>query len=1845
MGSLKVVKKVLVLITVFLVFFGCLISSFRIPVSAEGSNSRVQTNIKWAQEQSFQDMNVEDLGNMTYDDLKMIGVFLSNFYVPYSTGIGKSTDEDSVKESMIDALVKQCNFNKDVAEALVPMIWTMVLDTAQPLKIGVLEPDGDSNKLKLVTQRDGKALEIYTGDKKLTKDGENGEGFEANLYTFLLCASGSMNEDGQRMNAQFAGSWEGKDGGYNDEANKNAVRTELQKDENKQKHKGYKTFALYWDDADEKRVVWSNTLAAAGTYHANIFTASALTYGILNDNLNYNNGMGGDALFSVQYEDFSSFAPEQRSKAFITNAKLYVDCFGDIFVDNGVNQYVILPACENAYAWYNYDEGVESAGKYINLVNLFKLGEIANKHITYEPQTTTAPATTTVTTTTTKAKTTAKDANSADSADDGLPSAGVKHNPLGVNDLSYSVYTGDQSLFNLDCFRLYRGSSDMKVDKDLGPWGEGDETTTLRDWMWDGGEGEGYFAKVSSAEEAAFFAWDTYDYHFDWSSTSGYYTKINKKGYDPLLYKGAFQDMAMIENVGEFKKATSISSAISTIDIFNPDGSMIGEGLFGNSTNFTSVTADNAVTTLSGSKSKQYLVSIFLSYVFAFYDTRSGADRVVSWAYNADAFPKVSNAIDWSNIEIESDALQNELMSILYYFMHPSKGIELVKQWFKNKVSGILVGWHEDMVGAAGGVSTSGSTRYIGFAGYVTIPNLSDLAWTDWLLSQYDSLVVYFIILIMVVMLGYVMIGSLTLQRALTGVVIFAICAYLPPKIIDTTVNISNTVCDSIYSSKFTYWALAQHYQYQSEIDAAVKSNDEQQYLATIFEQQAENASNDYAVVTLKWQCPKKDNYLSEVKKEVNKATGNPDIFKWVSSLASSQISGESFTEAANNLYLYRSYTDVAAYSKALFKNCAGEDTSFAESIYTDKKIIGTAGQSGVGINSGYGGDYSTGLSSSELVGRVNDLLSEGSYVFKYITSSSGGRDISTERLRRTAVNNGFIFKPVLNNPDNILGCKHIFLPIVSRTVAKSIVFGDTPDAILSSSLAGMVSDPDEGSWSISAWADSTFEGRNTSGVSVETQFRDLLIGIPKQSYNTTLRMLNNGMICDPKTGDSKDVSSVDNTPLVTLDAYGLMSFGCYTESPYYYFSTNLSDQLELLKTKNSKYEGDTYKDLFLLPNSAYFYNNDVIGTNANAGDKIGEGEMRDFMDMRSLFSVIIPYLNRANQVVVDWDNTHGLWMYDDVELKFGSNNEILLPDEINPDLWQKEATDKQLTGDALEEYLGSKEDILYKYWHNANVAQLLNMYTPWVDTMYSCKYAEPENIYVAGNKFRVEDPLDPKTYCKLDSNGKIVEGREMIFSRSEMVYYGLREDDLTQVERNIIKMYDNVYEALLPLMDYYNFGNDVLNVGAAMLETFEFNKIFSESNPFGEDYTLYPQSYELKNFSYDAFLRLILAETTGEDIAASYEEDGSMYMTIVKNSSILTGIMFILVDLLAVYAIPALKLFFLLAIFALSVLVILCATIKLDISLPRVLWKSLVSPLLKFLAISVGMALAVSLFMSNGNTAVTGRGGFTISLGDPVMVLIVMLLINAIVLVLYYKTVKKVFSDCVRYAKAVAQSFTGMIGGIVAKGTDVLKAGKARVTPETVGVGGVGSAASRGLGNISRKAKAVGSNSGGSSGLKSAAFGAMAGAAAGTAAAMKAAGSKVGGAAKAGAGAVRDRTSAEGRLNKYNKKIDRYKAQDERREERKRKIDSANEVLNNENAYGFAKFMAKGRLGVNNFATKASNKRDRITEGLTGTSRDKRREAVVNKQAKYMKRVEVKTERLKSTAKMNRLKRNAKRR
>jgi len=213
------------------------------------STDRLAVNIKWAQNKGFEDMLDEDLSGYTSEDLRMIGVFLSNFYSPFSTCIGKSdtTGAEETMKNMVDALTDQCNFEQDVAEHFVKLIWDMSSETVKPLYFAKINDN--------VSGKDSAG--DYAGDKNiiesehLVKDisvnnivTPNADGLvEATMYNFLLFTAGSLG-DSQPL-ADFTKDYGGVD------------------DYDADIHSGFKSFAMFWqDDAKKDHIVWSNTVGS-----------------------------------------------------------------------------------------------------------------------------------------------------------------------------------------------------------------------------------------------------------------------------------------------------------------------------------------------------------------------------------------------------------------------------------------------------------------------------------------------------------------------------------------------------------------------------------------------------------------------------------------------------------------------------------------------------------------------------------------------------------------------------------------------------------------------------------------------------------------------------------------------------------------------------------------------------------------------------------------------------------------------------------------------------------------------------------------------------------------------------------------------------------------------------------------------------------------------------------------------------------------------------------------------------------------------------------------------------------------------------------------------------------------------------------------------------------------------------------------------------------------------------------------------------------------------------------------------------------------------------------------------
>lgn len=1050
---------------------------------------------------------------------------------------------------------------------------------------------------------------------------------------------------------------------------------------------------------------------------------------------------------------------------------------------------------------------------------------------------------------------------------------------------------------------------------------------------------------------------------------------------------------------------TSGSDTINSIDVITESG--LSDKV---KTKFSS---GSVTTTNSGSGGSEFssrlnisqsdndiMRNILLTYVYAYANrnetTYDQAKCQVDMKFN-DVFPTVENQITW--VVNSTDTKSEEVLSMVYYFLHPTEGLSYFATWIKNKISAMIVGWHEDIVGNTDSNSTTGMTQYLGMTGYATVPTLSDISWVSFLLDNYQTIVVWLVMLIVIVLVCYVLTGDMTPLRAIIGVALFSFLALIPPFAINTVVNLINNASESIYSEKFNYWAVTQTKTYVDSVSTTTSSNQGESdefltsLLATSAATQGDNSEGFYSGVRVKWMTPKRNNeFLGMHDRLANslEGAGFNSIISILTNAGKAAAQDEEFLSDTNLTYLYRDYLDIYKYGSV-----TGNVALYVDSSNSDKRVSENNGD----VYNMYDSSY------NDIVWRWYSDTSYGA-TGSAITYSSGlrfGEMVNVANL--TNVSNA------LNDLDSNTYMDLGFLPSVNNNPTEGYISLNSHRNVYYLLRARNAV--------ASLQNAKKFVAENyRNGLDIS---RTTLYGKYLGDYNLGIGYLAAGTL---QSGGETKADDLNDESL------GSMFFSMYSESPYYYFSYWLRDVLNsqgymYSKTRPSSSTG-MMKDLLLSDKQSFFYNLEDA-----SGD--GYGELRDFTNMHDFFYFVLPILQLGVDAVDEFDDYYGMYMYDDVSLSWQHNSGTFIYDGVtyNDDSagWAKCKNAVFGSGEYTDEQK-------YKLWHNFNVMTLFNIYTTWLDTMEDCGYADAETIQIAGTKYLVENPLDPTSYFKLDSTGMtIAEGRPMIFSRSEMRYYGLTEADLTGVEQNIIKFQDAVYKDAIDLMNYYTFDDETLLHSLAMIMTFDFNKSFSETNLIGSDYVMYPQNYELKAFTYDAYLRQIVANSSGDSLM-SQNIDGtneSIYRRVLKKTSISFGIVLLANDAVATYAIPALRLFFLILIFVMSVLMITSAALGIPkdngMSMIGVVWKSLLQPLVAFLLTSVAFAWLISLFMGTGANNVVSSD-LNISLGDPTMALLVILVLNCLVLWLYFKIVKQCFKDMKGYLQSVVNSISGAVTG-----------------------------------------------------------------------------------------------------------------------------------------------------------------------------------------------------------------------
>lgn len=468
-----------------------------------------------------------------------------------------------------------------------------------------------------------------------------------------------------------------------------------------------------------------------------------------------------------------------------------------------------------------------------------------------------------------------------------------------------------------------------------------------------------------------------------------------------------------------------------------------------------------------------------------------------------------------------------------------------------------------------------------------------------------------------------------------------------------------------------------------------------------------------------------------------------------------------------------------------------------------------------------------------------------------------------------------------------------------------------------------------------------------------------------------------------------------------SLDKLAEYQFLLYTESPFYYIFNNFGDNGTLTDTDGA------YKTYVLSEGNI---------TSSDTINDDGEPAVVDYVDFEGFFKYVLPYMRQTTDVVTDYDKLYGMNLYSTIV-------------DAKSDL----ATLKD-----NEKYKGD----LQKIWHNEMVSRLWNMYSPWVDLMEECKYAQSDTFTTMVDgvqiKATVEDPLNPASYKKMKFVDGKWYGREMVFGEEQMLKAGLRYDQLSRVEKKIYDVLKDSTSDIYNLLNYYTYDNQVLTTSAAMSILFNFNKEFSENKIIGDAKTLYPQGYALGNFSYDSYLRMALINSTGMNLVGGSLDNQGVYATVIDNTNSFVGLLMCLNDILAIYVLTNLKVFFVVAILILGILSILCCITVDEYKVIKTFKDSVIIPCLKFLAMSVVHAFIAGLLMGNSQNNIIKNTTNSSNVTDPVGILLVLLVVHIVFVVLYFKLGLKMVSDMT----SMALNVIGNVGGAIAQlGTNLVSA------------------------------------------------------------------------------------------------------------------------------------------------------------------------------------------------------------
>lgn len=814
---------------------------------------------------------------------------------------------------------------------------------------------------------------------------------------------------------------------------------------------------------------------------------------------------------------------------------------------------------------------------------------------------------------------------------------------------------------------------------------------------------------------------------------------------------------------------------------------------------------------------------------------------------------------------------------------------EYKSNWLIRTINSMLLSIHNAIVGFDSGSDNAmlvAPKNYSGVTSAVTIPRMSELPYTAMLVDNFDIIYVSMLVLILIILVIMTLLGHKTVRQSLLTACILAFVLMIPNTLVDTAIVQSNKVAESLFSDKFNFWAISQHQQMLSnDMQSANNKGATTLYYENFTMAENQNRKgNKSSGVTLKWMSPKKISMFDSIYGGLSaesKLSTNMSLFKW---LMSGFLYEENYSGDPLATYLYRPYYDLVRIAKSNYIEPTGDRSAVDLSGCVMPQFDKTHEQILDNIRKGYYKNNHSNLLQVDGTGDDCSYVDAPAYVGPLLMTTSH-------------------FAPMIESAPNV----------------------------------------------------------------AEAIMREDLIN-PYTEGNVT----NIGL----------DLSSVE-----TNSRDGTAQFLQYSESVFYYFYNVL---------KSSYYEQDTAGGTVAgdpVASTSEGFNNLLLSPDffKYVDRKENLSYIRDFLDMESLFTYVIPYLERGNQYVGEFISAYG----SDVPRDYATQG---VYDETDPEISRK----------VLE--ASNKRKAMQRVWA---------LYSPWVEHLNTYQNAN-QVVRVAGKKARVLNALYPNSYPASTDNVSI--DRPMVFSEADMIAKGIDYSDLTAVELKLLKVEEKTRKDMLYLINYMGYDEETLLSAAAMMATFNFNREFSSYSMHG-NVLLYPQGFELKNFNYDAFLRMIYLNSTGTPITDS----ASIYETIMNKTSPVTGIFMILNDVEAVYVIPALKVIVLFMLFFLGLLITLFCVVSEEGVLWRMVLKGAVLPVVLLCLGCSTYSLIISVFVGDGVSDLVGSRGISIATNDPTITTLLLLLANTLLIYVLYKILRLVAGQIKLFGSFSLASIGGM--------------------------------------------------------------------------------------------------------------------------------------------------------------------------------------------------------------------------